>query len=124
MTWEWIAKRRAWATGERRPTQREPFRNGKERKYSISHFRPLFWDFDRALGSIDHRDANPRRWNTGPFFDAPWWRQLFTDADFWQLWVDRWQALRRTNFSESNLFGLVDRLANEVREAQPRQARR
>jgi hypothetical protein len=79
---------------------------------------------NRALGSIDHRDASPRRWNTGRFFDAPWWRQLFTDADFWQLWVDRWQALRRTNFSEANLFGLIDRLTDEVREAQPREAAR
>jgi hypothetical protein len=38
--------------------------------------------------------------------------------------VDRWQALRRTNFSETNLFGLIDRLADEVREAQPREAAR
>jgi len=82
------------------------------------------WDFDRALGSIDHRDANPRRWNTGRFFDGPWWRQLFSDPDFWQLWVDRWQALRRANFSETNLFALIDRLADEVREAQPREAAR
>jgi hypothetical protein len=82
------------------------------------------WDFDRALGSTDHRDAYPRRWNTGGFFDAPWWTRLFSDPDFWQLWVDRWQALRRTNFSEPNLFGLIDRLTDEVREAQPRQVRR
>ena len=82
------------------------------------------WDFDRALGSIDRRDANPRRWNTGRFFDGPWWRQLFRDPDFWQLWVDRWQGLRRTNFSETNLFGLIDRLTDEVREAQPREAAR
>lgn len=26
------------------------------------------WDFDRALGSNDGRDANPRHWNTGGFF--------------------------------------------------------
>jgi hypothetical protein len=32
----------AWAIGERRSTQCEPFRNGQEHKYSISHFRPLF----------------------------------------------------------------------------------
>jgi hypothetical protein len=38
--------------------------------------------------------------------------------------VDRWQALRRTNFSESSLFGLIDRLTDEVHEAQPRQVRR
>lgn len=82
------------------------------------------WDFDRALGSIDERDAYPRRWNTGRFFDAPWWTRLFSDPDFWQLWVDRWQALRRTTFSETNLFGLIDRLADEVREAQPREVRR
>ncbi len=82
------------------------------------------WDFDRALGSIDHRDANPRRWNTGRFFDAPWWGRLFQDPDFWQLWVDRWQEMRRTHFSERNLFALIDRLTDEVREAQPRQAAR
>ncbi|MEO8428178.1 MAG: CotH kinase family protein, partial [Verrucomicrobiota bacterium] len=82
------------------------------------------WDFDRALGSTDHRDAYPRRWNTGRFFDAPWWSRLFSDPDFWQLWVDRWQALRRTNFSEAYLFGLIDRLTDEVREAQPREVRR
>ncbi len=82
------------------------------------------WDFDRALGSTDERDADPRQWNTGRFFHAPWWTRLFSDPDFWQLWVDRWQALRRTNFSESNLFGLIDRLTDEVREAQPREVRR
>jgi hypothetical protein len=82
------------------------------------------WDFDRALGSIDYRDADPRRWNTGRFFHAPWWTRLFSDPDFWQLWVDRWQALRRTTFSESNLFGLVDQLTDALREAQPREVRR
>jgi hypothetical protein len=82
------------------------------------------WDFDRALGSIDPRDAYPRRWNTGQFFDAPWWGRLFRDSDFWQLWVDRWQALRQTTFSESHLFALIDRLADEVREAQPRETKR
>jgi hypothetical protein len=82
------------------------------------------WDFDRALGSTDYRDSEPRQWNTGRFFHAPWWGRLFTDPDFWQLWVDRWQGLRQTHFSETNLFGLIDRLTDEVREAQPREARR
>lgn len=82
------------------------------------------WDFDRALGSNDYRDSDPRHWNTGRFFDAPWWNRLFRDPDFWQLWVDRWQGLRMTLFSESHLFGLVDRLADEVREAQPREVKR
>jgi hypothetical protein len=82
------------------------------------------WDFDRALGSIDDRDADPRHWNTGRFFHAPWWGRLFTDPDFWQLWVDRWQELRRTTFSESHMFALIDQLANEVREAHTREVRR
>jgi hypothetical protein len=82
------------------------------------------WDFDRALGSIDERDTYPRRWNTGRFFSGPWWRRLFSDPDFWQLWVDRWQGLRQTHFSESNLFGLIDRLTDELRPVQPREVKR
>jgi hypothetical protein len=79
------------------------------------------WDFDRALGSTDGRDDNPRQWNTGPFFGGAWWPRLFSDPDFWQLWVDRWQELRRTHFSLTNLDGLIDRLTDELREAQPRE---
>ena len=79
------------------------------------------WDFDRALGSTDGRDDNPRHWNTGPFFGGEWWPRLFSDVDFWQLWVDRWQDLRRTHFSSANLERLIDRLCDEVREAQPRE---
>ena len=82
------------------------------------------WDFDRALGSTDGRDANPRHWNTGPFFGGPWWPRMFSDVDFWQLWVDRWQQLRRANLSTASLDGLVDRLTGELREAQPRQEAR
>lgn len=82
------------------------------------------WDYDRALGSIDRRDAFPRRWNTGRFFDGPWWNKIFRDPDFWQLWVDRWQTLRGTHFAKKNLFALIDRFANEVREAQPREQAR
>lgn len=82
------------------------------------------WDFDRALGSTDGRDDDPRRWNTGPFFGGAWWPRLFSDPDFWQRWVDRWQELRRTHFSTTNLNGLVDRLTAELADAQPRQYKR
>ncbi|MEI7730683.1 MAG: CotH kinase family protein [Verrucomicrobiota bacterium] len=82
------------------------------------------WDFDRALGSTDGRDDNPRQWNTGPFFDAAWWNRLFSDPDFWQLWVDRWQELRQNLFSLDSLNALTDRLAGELREAQPRETKR
>jgi CotH kinase protein/Chitobiase/beta-hexosaminidase C-terminal domain/Lamin Tail Domain len=82
------------------------------------------WDFDRALGSTDGRDEDPRRWETGRFFDGAWWEQLFRDPDFWQRWVDRWQELRQNQFSRAHLNGLIDRLADELREAQPREAER
>jgi hypothetical protein len=82
------------------------------------------WDFDRALGSTDGRDDDPRHWNTGRFFSGPWYAQLFRDPDFWQLWVDRWQELREKQLSLSYMFGLIDKLADEVREAQPREAER
>ena len=79
------------------------------------------WDFDRALGSTDRRDANPRYWNTGQFFGGEWWPRLFSDPDFWQKWVDRWQDLRGNHFSLTNLNRLIDQLCAEVREAQPRE---
>lgn len=82
------------------------------------------WDFDRALGSTDSRDANPRNWYCGPVFGGPWWPRMFSDVDFWQRWVDRWQQLRQTHFSLASLSDLVDRLTDEVREAQPRQETR
>ena len=71
-------------------------------------FGPL-WDFDRALGSTDGRDNNPRVWrsaspdygtdmfNSDPIFSNPWYSQMFRDPDFWQRWIDRWQELRRSH---------------------------
>lgn len=79
------------------------------------------WDFDRALGSTDGRDANPRTWNTGPFFSAAWWSRLFQDKDFWQRWVDRWQEHRADAFSRTNLNRVIDSLAGEIRQAYPRE---
>ena len=82
------------------------------------------WDFDRALGSTDGRDANPRIWNTGPFFGAAWWTRLFGDKDFWQKWVDRWEELRETEFSLSHINAVIDQMVGEIREAQPRELAR
>lgn len=82
------------------------------------------WDFDRALGSTDGRDTNPRIWNTGPFFGSAWWSKIFTDRDFWQMWVDRWQDLRQNFFSRPHINQLIDKLTDELREAQPRETRK
>lgn len=89
-------------------------------------FGPI-WDFDRALNSTDGRDANPRVWSSSggtDFFNYPWWGRLFRDPDFWQRWIDRYQELRQTSFSQDRLFALIDELTDAVRPAQPREAAR
>jgi hypothetical protein len=78
------------------------------------------WDFDRALGSTDGRDSNPRNWGTGPYFSW-WYQRLCRDKDFWQKWIDRYEELRLSHFSTANLHGLIDRLVGEIQNAQPRE---
>ena len=94
-------------------------------------FGPL-WDFDRTLGSTDGRDAAPRRWrsavpdygtdffNPDPIYPNSWYGRMSRDIDFWQKWVDRYQELRASQFSLTNLYSLVDSLTRQLREAQPR----
>ena len=82
-------------------------------------FGPL-WDFDRALGSTDGRDSNPRTWGAN-FFTAYWWPRLFTDPDFTQRWIDRYQELRLGVLSTTNLFLRLDGLTAQLRQAQPRE---
>jgi len=88
-------------------------------------FGPI-WDFDRALGSTDGRDRNPRTWRSTSgdrgtdFFNYPWWRDMFRDLDFFQLYIDRYQMFRRSEFSTRNINAVIDSMADELREAQKR----
>ncbi len=88
-------------------------------------FGPI-WDFDRALGSTDGRDNNPRTWRSTSsdrgtdFFNYPWWKQMFKDIDFFQKYIDRFQSLRLTEFSKANINAVIDEMADELREAQKR----
>ncbi|HEY1791510.1 MAG TPA: CotH kinase family protein [Opitutaceae bacterium] len=75
------------------------------------------WDYDRSMGSVDGRDANPQTWSPDvgySFWDVSWWGVLATDPDFMQAWVDRWAQLRSTLFSDSRLSQLINELAAEV----------
>lgn len=81
------------------------------------------WDFDRALGSTDGRDSNPRSWTCGPVF-AGWYGQLFQDTEAWQRWVDRFQQLRTQQLSVRYTGMLMDRLANQIRPAERRDYQR
>ena len=83
-------------------------------------FGPV-WDFDRTMGSTDGRDANPTGWDGGTdFFNYPWWGRLFQDNEFFQKYIDRWQELRKDQFSVKNVRSIIDGMAEEIREAQVR----
>ena len=92
-------------------------------------FGPI-WDFDRALGSTDGRDLDPTTWRgrSGDrgtdFFNYPWWNRMFRDPDFFQRYIDRYQALRQREFRESHLNQIIDGMAAELREAQVRNLQR
>ncbi|MBL9169979.1 MAG: immunoglobulin domain-containing protein [Verrucomicrobiales bacterium] len=88
-------------------------------------FGPV-WDFDRAFGSTDGRDADPLVWKsqTGDggtdFFNYPWWDRMFRDPNFWQAYIDRFQELREGVYSTAALFETMDRLNDQVKESAAR----
>ena len=92
-------------------------------------FGPI-WDFDRSQGSTDGRDFNPFFWRAPigdrgtDFFNYTWWGRMFTDADFFQAWIDRYQELRETVFSTDHIEASIDALAAQVRQEQPREVSR
>jgi hypothetical protein len=91
-------------------------------------FGPI-WDYDRSQGSTDGRDFNPRCWFDsnqvyGAAFYVPWWSQMFTDIDFWQKWIDRYEDLRTGLLSTNHIYADIDALVAQVRQEQPREAAR
>ena len=93
------------------------------------------WDFDRTQGSTDSRDFNPRVFRSrvsdlGTDFFNPesngvaWWGRLFHDPNFFQKWVDRYQYMRGNTLANSNVNAIIDGLAAQVRQEQPREQAR
>jgi len=97
------------------------------------------WDFDRSFGTGaygDYRGFSPWVWrsremdggtdpfNAGNTFNNPWYARLFLDPDFFQNWIDRYQALRGNVYSLSNLTFQIDLLANQLDQAAARDAAR
>ncbi|QJE94770.1 lamin tail domain-containing protein [Luteolibacter luteus] len=79
------------------------------------------WDFDRSGNSTDSRDDSPTTWTgTGDatnYFQFSWWQQLFQDVEFRQLYVDRWQAMRRGTLSNANVGSILDGYLAEFKPA-------
>jgi len=102
------------------------------------------WDVDRGLGTSrgDQRTFHPRAWQSHDasscggtdygtdFFGGSlvntwvWLNRLFTDVDFWQMWVDRYQQWRLTVLDTNNIGAMVDEFAAQIIPAQPRESRR
>jgi hypothetical protein len=97
------------------------------------------WDFDRGFAMYaqdgDQRGYNPLRWHSGygdkgtdPFnadgdggYANPWFSKLFLNIDWYQLWIDRYQELRATIYSSSNVTAVINNYATQVNEATARE---
>lgn len=88
--------------------------------------RGMFWIHERAWESKDDgRDDNPRIWDTGGgLFSGAFWSGIFRDPDVWQVWVDRWALHRASTLALSNIYSEIDRMTNELRSVQSREANR
>lgn len=84
------------------------------------------WDFDRSMAcDNDARASNPEVWSlasdplfffhsTGPL----WFRRLaFDSPDFWAVWVDRWQAMRKGPLGDAAMAGRIERHRTEIAAA-------
>ncbi|HTY88827.1 MAG TPA: CotH kinase family protein [Candidatus Acidoferrum sp.] len=92
-------------------------------------FGPI-WDFDRSQGSTDGRDYSPLYWRAPngdlgtDFFNYTWWGRMFTDIDFWQAWIDRYEDLRAGALSTNHIYADIDALVAQVQAEEPREAAR
>ena len=49
---------------------------------------------------------------------------MFTDPDFWQAWIDRYQEIREGPLSTEHIREVVEGMFDELREAEPRERTR
>jgi hypothetical protein len=80
---------------------------------------PIF-DFDRAMGSTDGRDLNPRTWrgdvgdlgtdyfHNASIYSPNYFHWMFQDPNFWQAWIDRLEELRQGVLSTAHVHALID----------------
>lgn len=87
------------------------------------------WDFDRSMScDNDTRASNPEVWglasSTSYFFNNSghlWFTPLAqNDPDFWMVWVDRWQAMRRGPLSDAAINERIERYRAEIANAAAR----
>jgi hypothetical protein len=101
------------------------------------------WDCDRCLGTggtttpqSDNRCFSPRYWrlpasdvgtdNGTDFFGVSnvgvsWFTPLFRDPEFWQKFIDRYQAFRTNEYATNAIYAVIDGFYEEIKEAQVRE---
>jgi len=70
------------------------------------------WDFDRSYNK-NPTSSNPSA-NLDWVRDRLFYTRLFTDPDFYQAYIDKWQKLRMGALSDASLLAIVDRQTNEI----------
>jgi len=91
----------------------------------VLYYGPI-WDFDRSQGSKDNYDFNPNVWAqpVTDMFRKYWWARIFSDIDFWQAWIDRYEDLRETVLSTNHIYATIDTFAAQVKQEEPREVAR
>ncbi len=84
------------------------------------------WDFNLVMGNANYLNG----WLTNGWYyddvgdaEYPWYRRLFQDPNFKQMWIDRWAELRDGPWSTTSLLRSVDEKAAYLNEAQARNYR-
>jgi hypothetical protein len=92
---------------------------------SVLYYGPI-WDFDRSQGSKSTFDFNPQIWaqSVTDMFRKYWWARIFSDLEFWQAWIDRYEDLRDTTLSTNHIYATIDTFAAQVQQEEPREVTR
>ncbi len=92
---------------------------------NVMYYGPI-WDFDRSQGSKANFDFNPNVWGQAPtdMFRKYWWARTFSDINFWQAWIDRYEDLRETTLSTNHIYATIDSFVAQVQQEEPREVAR
>ncbi len=98
----------------------------KDSKGGKLHVGPV-WDYDIAWGNANYYNGNitsgwAYQFNfiNDPFQPPFWWSRLLQDTTYSNAVRCRWESLRTTILSTTNLFAKVDSMALELNESQQR----
>lgn len=81
------------------------------------------WDYNLSLGNADYSYgwlAEGWYWPVIQSWNKNWWMILNEEPGFQDLCKTRWTDLRKTVFSESNIFSFIDQWTELLAEAQQR----